>query len=89
MGWIDSPRWRSSYASSRQPELERGVVRAVLQEWTLQSIDLWAVFPTGRRVSRRHARSLRSWKTSSRKAVSTRRSAGAPAFPIQHFAFAR
>ena len=33
------------------PELERGVVRAVLQEWTLPSIDLWAVFPTGRRVS--------------------------------------
>ena len=33
------------------PELERGVVRAVLQEWTLPSIDLWAVFPSGRRVS--------------------------------------
>jgi DNA-binding transcriptional LysR family regulator len=25
------------------PELERGVVRAVLQGWTLPSIDLWAV----------------------------------------------
>ena len=25
------------------PELERGVVRAVLQEWALPSIDLWAV----------------------------------------------
>jgi DNA-binding transcriptional LysR family regulator len=33
------------------PELERGVVRAVRQEWTLPSIDLWAVFPTGRHVS--------------------------------------
>jgi DNA-binding transcriptional LysR family regulator len=26
-------------------------VRTVLQEWTLPSIDLWAVFPTGRRAS--------------------------------------
>jgi DNA-binding transcriptional LysR family regulator len=33
------------------PELERGIVRAVLQDWALPSIDLWAVFPTGRRVS--------------------------------------
>jgi DNA-binding transcriptional LysR family regulator len=33
------------------PELERGTVRPVLQAWTLPPIDLWAVFPTGRRVS--------------------------------------
>ena len=33
------------------PELERGLVRAVLQDWTLPPIELWAVFPTGRRAS--------------------------------------
>ena len=30
------------------PELQSGEVRAVLTEWELPSIDLWAVFPTGR-----------------------------------------
>lgn len=30
------------------PELRSGVVRAVLSEWSLPPIDLWAVFPTGR-----------------------------------------
>jgi DNA-binding transcriptional LysR family regulator len=33
------------------PELKSGAVRAVLQDWTLPQIDLWAVFPTGRRAS--------------------------------------
>jgi len=33
------------------PELNRGLVEAVLQEWTLPPMELWAVFPTGRRVS--------------------------------------
>jgi DNA-binding transcriptional LysR family regulator len=33
------------------PELKSGLVRAVLHEWTLQPIELWAVFPTGRRAS--------------------------------------
>jgi DNA-binding transcriptional LysR family regulator len=33
------------------PELESGVVRPVLDEWTLPAIDLWAVFPTGRQAS--------------------------------------
>ena len=33
------------------PELERGRVRGVLQDWTLPLVELWAVFPTGRRVS--------------------------------------
>jgi DNA-binding transcriptional LysR family regulator len=33
------------------PELKSGQVRAVLQDWTLPAIDLWAVFPTGRRAS--------------------------------------
>ena len=33
------------------PELKSGAVKAVLREWTLPSMELWAVFPTGRRVS--------------------------------------
>jgi DNA-binding transcriptional LysR family regulator len=33
------------------PELRSGRVRAVLQDWTLPPIDLWAVFPTGRQAS--------------------------------------
>jgi DNA-binding transcriptional LysR family regulator len=31
-----------------EPELKRGTVRTVLQDWSLPPIDLWAVFPTGR-----------------------------------------
>jgi DNA-binding transcriptional LysR family regulator len=34
-----------------QPELNTGTVRAVLRDWTLPPMDLWAVFPTGRRAS--------------------------------------
>ncbi len=33
------------------PELASGQVRRVLDDWSLPSIDLWAVFPTGRMVS--------------------------------------
>jgi DNA-binding transcriptional LysR family regulator len=33
------------------PELQDGRVRATLEDWTLPRIDLWAVFPTGRRAS--------------------------------------
>jgi DNA-binding transcriptional LysR family regulator len=33
------------------PELQSGLVKAVLRDWTLPSMELWAVFPTGRRVS--------------------------------------
>src|ERR1700736_2450808 len=33
------------------PELKSGAVRAVLQDWTLPPMELWAVFPTGRRAS--------------------------------------
>jgi DNA-binding transcriptional LysR family regulator len=33
------------------PELKRGLVKAVLEEWTLPPMELWAVFPTGRRAS--------------------------------------
>ncbi|MHA4801698.1 LysR substrate-binding domain-containing protein, partial [Enterococcus faecium] len=31
-------------------ELEQGAVRRVLTDWTLPSVDLWAVFPSGRMV---------------------------------------
>jgi len=33
------------------PELASGAVRAVMSDWALPDQDLWAVFPTGRRVS--------------------------------------
>ena len=33
------------------PELRSGRVRAILQDWALPDIDLWAVFPTGRQAS--------------------------------------
>ncbi|RCK34202.1 transcriptional regulator [Thalassospira xiamenensis] len=33
------------------PELESGAVRRVLTDWELPSVDLWAVFPTGRLAS--------------------------------------
>jgi DNA-binding transcriptional LysR family regulator len=33
------------------PELSAATVRPVLQDWALPPIDLWAMFPTGRRAS--------------------------------------
>ena len=33
------------------PELNSGAVQAVLTDWLLPSVDLWAVFPTGRQAS--------------------------------------
>jgi DNA-binding transcriptional LysR family regulator len=33
------------------PELKSGAVIAVLQDWSLPAMDLWALFPTGRQVS--------------------------------------
>ena len=33
------------------PELKRGAVIAALSDWTLPPMELWAVFPTGRRAS--------------------------------------
>ena len=33
------------------PELATGVVRPVLEDWTLPPIDLWSVFPSGRQAS--------------------------------------
>lgn len=34
-----------------EPELRAGAVKQVLGDWELPPIDLWAVFPTGRRAS--------------------------------------
>jgi DNA-binding transcriptional LysR family regulator len=33
------------------PELKSGLVKPVLQDWMLPPMELWAVFPTGRRTS--------------------------------------
>jgi DNA-binding transcriptional LysR family regulator len=33
------------------PDLEAGAVVSVLQDWLLPPVDLWAVFPAGRRAS--------------------------------------
>jgi DNA-binding transcriptional LysR family regulator len=33
------------------PELASGAVQAVLDEWSLPAVDLWAVYPTGRQAS--------------------------------------
>lgn len=33
------------------PELKSGAVRTALTDWQLPTLDLWAVFPTGRRAS--------------------------------------
>jgi len=43
-----------------EPELRNGAVKAVLQDWELPPIDLWAAFPTGRRASAK-ARSFASF----------------------------
>jgi DNA-binding transcriptional LysR family regulator len=33
------------------PELKSGAAISVLQDWSLPSVGLWAVFPTGRQAS--------------------------------------
>jgi DNA-binding transcriptional LysR family regulator len=33
------------------PELKSGAIQAVLTDWLLPLVDLWAVFPTGRQAS--------------------------------------
>ena len=45
LGLTVSSEWRFA------PELRSGRVRAVLGDWFLPAIDLWAVFPTGRQAS--------------------------------------
>jgi DNA-binding transcriptional LysR family regulator len=34
-----------------EPELRQGMVRPVLLDWKLPPMELWAVFPSGRRAS--------------------------------------
>jgi DNA-binding transcriptional LysR family regulator len=45
MGLAIASEWMFS------PELADGTVKAVLTDWELPLIDLWAVFPAGRLVS--------------------------------------
>jgi len=33
------------------PELKSGQILAVLEDWSLPSVDMWAIFPTGRQAS--------------------------------------
>jgi DNA-binding transcriptional LysR family regulator len=47
MGLAVASRWMFS------PELASGKVEAVLTDWTLPALDLWAVFPSGRLVTAR------------------------------------
>lgn len=42
------------------PELAAGTVRPVLTEWSLSTLDIWAMFPSGRKSSRR-ARAFVDW----------------------------
>ncbi|WP_208453803.1 substrate binding domain-containing protein, partial [Burkholderia gladioli] len=45
MGLAVASRWMFS------PDLASGRVKAVLTDWTLPALDLWAVFPSGRLVT--------------------------------------
>jgi hypothetical protein len=45
MGLAVASRWTLS------PELASGQIEAVLADWTLPSVDLWAAFPSGRLVT--------------------------------------
>lgn len=45
LGYAVASRWMFA------PELKDGRVKEVLADWALPPIDLWAVFPTGRRAS--------------------------------------
>lgn len=43
-----------------EPELANGTVRAVLNDWDLPGIDVWAIFPSSRRPAAR-ARLFADW----------------------------
>jgi DNA-binding transcriptional LysR family regulator len=45
MGFAIASEWMFA------PEIRSGAVRAVLTDWTLPTIDVWAVFPAGRMAS--------------------------------------
>ena len=53
-GFSISSRWMFA------PELESGEVVTVLDEWTLPSIDLWVIYPSGRLTSTK-ARTFMKW----------------------------
>jgi len=53
-GFSISSRWMFA------PELESGEVVTVLDEWTLPSIDLWVIYPSGRLTSTK-ARAFVNW----------------------------
>jgi len=53
-GFAISSRWMFA------PELESGEVVPVLDEWTLPSIDLWVIYPSGRLASTK-ARTFVKW----------------------------
>jgi len=53
-GFSISSRWMFA------PELESGEVVTVLDEWTLPSIDLWVIYPSGR-LSSTKARTFVKW----------------------------
>jgi DNA-binding transcriptional LysR family regulator len=53
-GFAISSRWMFA------PELESGQVVSVLDEWTLPSIDLWVIYPSGRLTSTK-ARAFVKW----------------------------
>jgi DNA-binding transcriptional LysR family regulator len=53
-GFAISSRWMFA------PELESGEVVSVLDEWTLPSIDLWVIYPSGRLTSTK-ARAFVKW----------------------------
>jgi DNA-binding transcriptional LysR family regulator len=59
------------------PELHSGIVRAVLRDWTLPPIELWTVFPTGRRASAK----ARAFATSIEGQVATGNSSAGISFP--------
>jgi hypothetical protein len=44
-------RGRIVFGRRAPPQLASGAVRAVLTDWALPPVDLWAVFPTGRMAS--------------------------------------
>ena len=53
-GFCVASRWMFA------PELESGVVVSVLNEWTLPSLDLWVIYPSGRLTSTK-ARAFIKW----------------------------
>jgi len=53
-GFAIASRWMFT------PELESGEVVAILKEWTLPPLDLWAIYPSGRLTSTK-ARVFMKW----------------------------